>query len=418
MSATSSSACAADAAPSRRRLLGHLGWYGAAEVAGRVTRLATTVVLARQLESVELGVAAAALTGFEIIRALVNSGLGQALIRAPQEQLAATCATVNRLAWAMCCAVAAFQAAIGLGMQAMGIGGGAGLMLAVLAGVYLVMAPGLVPVYLILRDQRLHVTAGVSVAQVVADNVLTILLVLAGFGAWGVVLPKLLVAPIWLAGVRRAQPWRRDRAAGFAPAGPLLRYAGPVLGADLLVTARMNLDNLLVGSILGVEALGFYFFIFNAGIGFSLSLTSALSNVLFPHLAAARGDRAALVRAFDRALRSIVPGVAALIALQAAAAIFYVPLVFGARWEGAAMLVALLCASAVTRPFADAGSQLLRAAGAARTDLFISAANTIVYLSVFAACLPFGLSIAITALTLTATVLQVGAVLVARHTVR
>jgi PST family polysaccharide transporter len=300
-------------------------------------------------------------------------------------------------------------------MLQLGLAGDAGAMLAMLAGVYLVMAPGLVPVYLIQRQGRLQVLARIGMAQVLADNLLTIILVLSGMGAWGVVLPKLLVAPIWLLAVRRTQPWRRNPAAGFVPDAELLRFAAPVLGSEILAAARFNLDNLMVGAVLGVEALGLYFFVFNAGVGFSLSLTNALANVLFPHFAAAREQAGALREALDRAFRRIVPAIAALIALQAAAALFYVPIVFGARWEGAAGLVALLCASAITRPFAEAAAQAMRAAGLGGRELRWAMFGTTAYLGCFALALPFGLPTAIAVLTVTATLLQLGLAIAARR---
>ena len=400
---------------SQRRLLGHLGWYGAAEMLGRVGRIGTTVVLARQLDSAELGVAAIALTLFELIRVLANHGLGQAVIRASAERLDATCATAGRLAWLLCIAVASLQLSLGTGMTVLQIGGEAGAMLAVLSGVYLVMAPGLVPVYLILRQGRLQVTARIGMAQVLADNLLTIILVLSGLGAWGEVLPKLLVAPIWLLAVRHSQPWRRNPAAGFVPYAELLRFAAPVLGSEILAAGRFNLDNLLVGAVLGVEALGLYYFVFNAGIGFSLSLTNALASILFPHFSAARERSGALREALDRAFRRIVPAIAGLIALQAAAALVYVPIVFGARWEGAAGLVALLCASAITRPFAEAAAQAMRASGLGGLELRWAMFGTIVYLGCFALALPFGLPVAIAVLTVTASLLQVGLAIAARR---
>lgn len=382
---------------------------------GRVSRIGATVVLARQLDSAELGVAAIALTLFELIRVLANNGLGQAVIRASAERLDATCATAARLAWVLCLGVALLQAGLGLAMTQAGVAGEAGLMLAALAGVYICMAPGLVPVYLILRDGRMKVTAGISLAQVLADNALTIILVLSGFGAWGVVLPKLLVAPIWLVAVRRAQPWRRNRLAGTVPSLELLRFAAPVLGSEILTAARFNLDNLLVGSILGIEALGLYYFIFNAGIGFSLSLTNALSTIIFPHFAAAQGRAGEIRAALDRAMRGIIPAIAALIGLQALAALLYVPIVFGARWEGAAGLVALLCASAISRPFADASAQAMRAGGMAGKELRWAIFGTAAYLGCFAAALPFGLPVAVVVLAITATLLQLAFAAAARR---
>jgi PST family polysaccharide transporter len=241
----------------------------------------------------------------------------------------------------------------------------------------------------------------------VADNLLTAGLVLAGFGAWAVVLPKLLVAPIWLVGVRRCQPWRPDREAGRVPDKEIWRFAVPVLGSEILATARLNLDKLLVGCFLGLPALGTYYFIFNAGIGFSLSLTGALSTAIYPHLAET-SDAGTMLRRFDRAVLTVVLPAAGLIALQSAASLLYVPLVFGAHWRDSAPLVALLCLSAVTKPIADAAAQLLRAANRTGTEFAGSLGLTALYLGGFAIGLQYGLGAGVLAMTIVATILHLG----------
>jgi hypothetical protein len=38
--------------------------------------------------------------------------------------------------------------------------------------------------------------------QVIADNGLTAILALCGLGMWAIILPKLIVAPIWTIGIR------------------------------------------------------------------------------------------------------------------------------------------------------------------------------------------------------------------------
>jgi O-antigen/teichoic acid export membrane protein len=399
-----------------RRLLSNIAWYGSAEIASRLTRLVTTVVLARLLSSTELGVAAAALTCFELIRVLANTGIGQAVIRAPAETLAATCNTAHRLVWFVCGGIAALQTAVGLVVAAGGWGGRAGLMVAVLSAVYLVMAPGLVPVYLILRANRLRVTATIAAQQVAADNLLTAVLAFAGFGAWAVVLPKLIVAPIWLIGVRRAQKWQPDPLAGEVPARAIWRFAAPVLGSEILTTLRLNVDNLLVGGIVGLSALGTYYFAFNAGIGFSLSLTGALSTAFFPHLAECPNPTA-MLRRFDRALLTVTLPAALLIAVQAAASLFSVPLVFGARWADAAPLVALLCLSAVTRPLSDSATQLLRAANRPSIEFAASIVVTGVYLGAFAIGLMGGLMSGVAVIAVVATLLQLTYAIAARSVV-
>lgn len=396
-------------------LLRNLGAYGMAEIVARITRLATTVVLARLMTPAEFGVAATALTGFELLRTLANNGIGQAVIRAPAEKLQDTCRSAWRAGWRVCLGVAALQVAVAAVLLTLPGWETAGWMLGSLAGVYLAMPPGLVNVYLLQREGQARDIAVVATAQVIADNLLTLLLALAGLGAWAIVLPKLMTAPIWLLGMRMRNPWRHDGGPGVPLAG-LMRGAVPVLGSEVLATLRLNLDKLLVGALLGVEALGLYYFIFNAGIGISLSLTGALSMAVLPYIAAG-GTRIAMLARFDRALVAAVVPIGLIIALQAAASPFYVPLVFGERWAAVAPLVALLCASAIAKPAADAAAQLLRAAGKPRRELAFWALFTVAYLASFAAALPFGLPAAILMLCVVATVLQLGFAAAARAAV-
>ncbi len=394
-------------------LLRNLGWFGLAELMARVSRLFATVLLARSLDVAEFGVAAAALTAFEIIRVLPNTGVGHAVVRTPSDQLNDTCVTAYHIVWAICISTAILQVAIGIVLLLM-VNLDAGTMLSVLAGVYLFMAPGLVNSYLVLRAGRFRTMAVIATAQIIVDNTLAIALALLGFGAWALVLPKLLVAPIWMFGMRRAYPLPFDHSASRVSAEPLLRFSLPVLGTEMLTAARFNMDNLLVGAILGLDALGLYYFVFNAGVGFSLSLTTALKSVLFPHLAKAVREGPNVLQRFDCAVGSVVLASSLLIGLQAIGSLFYVPIVFGAKWAYAAPLVATMCASAVARPVADATAQLLRAIGRPGWELAGSLAMTTIYLGAFAGALPFGLPVAVGVLAGTATLLQVGFAVIIR----
>lgn len=387
-------------------LLRNAGWYGLAEIVSRVSRLLTTIVLARMLSAADLGVAAIAITCFELVRVLTSNGIGQWIVRTSDDRLAAACNTAHRAAVIACLGAAAVQIAVGLGVSwLMGRGESLGMMVC-LAGVYLIMIPGLVPVYLLQRDQRFRALAGVGVTQVMADNVLTAILALAGFGAWAIVLPKLLTAPVWLFGVLRLQRWRHDATAGAQPMAELVRFCAPVLGSECLTALRLNLDKLLVWALLGVEMLGVYYFAFNAGIGLSLVLTTALSNSLYPQLAALSANPAEMMKRFASASRRLVTPVAAVLALQSAAAFVYVPLVFGKHWSHAAALVAALCASAISKPFYDAACQLVRAAGSPRIELMSSAVLTTATLSALAAGLTNGLGTGIAIYAAVAFVMQ------------
>jgi O-antigen/teichoic acid export membrane protein len=269
-----------------------------------------------------------------------------------------------------------------------------------------------------MRANRLGTVARISTVQLVADNALTAALAMIGLGAWAVVLPKLLTAPLWVVGMRRAGSWSPDRAVTPAPAAELVRFAAPVLGSELLAAARLNLDKMIVAAVLGLEVLGVYYFAFNAGLGLSLSLTTALTASVYPALAALSAHRGDMLARFDSILwRNALP-VSLIIALQAAAALIYVPIVFGEKWADTAPLVALLCVSALTRPVWDAAAQLLRAAGLPGYELAGAVVYTVVYLGAFAALLPLGLQAGISAVAIVALLLNVGLAILARKIVR
>lgn len=396
------------------RLVRNVGWYGLAEFANRFTRIITTVILARWLIPHDFGIAAIAITTFEIVRVLAQNGIGQAVIRAPAASLEGWCATAQRASWIACAGAFTLQVAVGaviahvIGRQDVF------WMIAALAVVLLTLPFGQVQSFLIARANRLHIVAGIAVVQVATDNLLTAALAIAGWGAWAVVLPKLLVAPIWVIGMRRGHSWKRDPAAGYVSMAELRRFTLPIIGSELLVAARFNLDKVLVGAILGVEALGIYYFIFNAGVGFSLSLTSSLASSVYPHLAEVASNPRTLIERYDSLVRRAAIPCAAVIALQATLSLVYVPIVFGARWDHVAWLVAVLCCSAVVKPMFDCASQLLRASGQPRTEFLASLNLTAFSLSALTLALPYGLAYGVIAQSLTAIAVQVATALLVR----
>lgn len=380
------------------RVLCNLGWYSLAEVGVRVSRLVTTIVLARLLLPEDYGLVAIALTAFEMVRVLANNGVGLTIVRAKVDDLERVCTTAFRISLGVVAGMVVLQLGVGALLAARTGRSDLFVMLAVLAASFLILPFTEVNYCRLLRAQRLKTIAGITATQVLLDNALTAALALAGFHVWAVILPKLLTAPVYAALLWRAEPWRPNLALASMPMAPIIRFALPVLGTEMLTSLRFNLDKVLVGAMLGVQALGIYSFAFNAGLGLSFTFTAALSASLYPHFCEVAQDRYALVARIDRALKSSVLLIVSVIALQSVAALVYVPIVFGDRWAFAAPLVAMLCASGIARPLFEAASQALRARGETHLDFAASMLFTTVLLSAFALALPSGLEIAITIL--------------------
>ncbi|MFT5510172.1 MAG: O-antigen/teichoic acid export membrane protein [Hyphomicrobiaceae bacterium] len=400
------------------KLLRNFGLLGLGEGANRITRIVTTIVLARYLGAVEFGIAATAITCFELVRVFAQNGLSQMVVRAPEKELAATCNTAYRLILVICIFMAALQLAAGAVLAWLTGRPELFAMIACLVGVYAVMPSSMVQHWLLQREYRMGTIAGIDAAQVCTDNLLTAGLAICGFGAWAIVLPKLLTAPIFWFGTRRAIKWRYDRSAGGMPLGETIRFCLPILASEILVAVRGNADNMLVGSILGLEALGIYYFAYNAGYGLSSVLTNALAAVSFPHLASAKLAMSKLVERFDHAMLYLALPISAIIALQALAVPYYVPLLFGDKWDSVVLIVSILCLSATTRSCFDLSAQLLRAGGLQNQEFAASTLFTITLLSTFAVALLFGLLTGVTVLCISSVAMQLAFAFWARRRIR
>lgn len=336
-----------------------LAAFGSAEMATRVVRILTIVVIARQVSPTIMGLAALALSLFEIVRVLANAGIGQRIIAADDDSLAAVCNTAHRLFWLWCLMVCAVQLMLS-GILALAGMHDIARMLTVLSGVYLLMPGGLVQAFLLMREERFATIASIAAGQTIADHLLTLGLVLIWPSAWAIVLPKLLTAPLWLIGMRRARRWASSPEAGLAPWRDFIGFGASILVCEMTNAARAQLDKLLIGAFFGVQALGIYYFAFNAGLGMTTSFIVALGQVLFPRLSAAPDAMARRRRCRQGLVLGLVLFLPVL-AAQVGLAHWYVPLVFGEQWRDAAPLVAVLALGGVPMIFAAVASAWLRA---------------------------------------------------------
>lgn len=369
------------------RLVRNLGWMTAAETVSRLGRIVTAIILARTMDMTTFGVAAMAITVFELTRIFTENGIGAAVIRAPDETVAAIANTAHRMMWIVCIGLSVLQAGVGLVALHLFPDTDIGWMIFALSGVYLVMPFGLVHAYMLIRAERMKRLAVIASSQTLADHLLTAVLALSGFGAWSIVLPKILTTPIWLFGVRHGKPWKRDAHTGYHQVWQILQFSVPVLLSELAVAAREQCDKLLISAFFGLEVLGLYYFAFNAGLGLSTALNRALNAALYPFLCATEKDGTSLEARFRRALLLAALPLAGVYCAQAAGALIYVPMLFGTNWTHAAPLVALLCLGGPARLLLDSVRIYWRASGHTAHEFKLSlafAAGTLLPIPMFA----------------------------------
>ncbi len=348
-----------------------LGAMGSAQLAMRVSRLATTVLLTRLLSPADFGLAAVVLTVYELVALFTRNGISAKVVQASPDELDRVAATAQNLTWVVCGALVLVQLAIAVPFARLYGDESLALPIALMALIYLATPLCNIQGAMLQREGRLNRIALAGGVQVVVDNILTAILAALGFGMWAIVLPKLLVAPIWVVYLRYGHAWRPSRQPGGAFAGwrPIASFSRHVLGVEILTTAQANVDNLIVGYCLGIEALGVYYFAFNAGLGITLGLVNSFGVAVYPHLAAVRSNRAALAARFRQSRQTLGFIVVPLVLAQTLLAPLYVPIIFGAKWHDAIPVLMLICLSALPRPFASATSQLLKAVGRPDVEL-------------------------------------------------
>ena len=353
----------------QNRFLQNLAWLGMSEVFVRVTRLVTAIVLARLMDPLIFGLAALVLTINELIRVFNRNGIGAKIVQCAEEDLDDITNTAYRLNFVFCIVLFILQCLLAYPLAAFYDTPELVPMLQVLSVTYLLMPFGMVQAALVQRAQRLKTTALIDGMQVGIDNIITTVLAVFGLGAWAIILPKFLTSPIWVIGYRRAFKWVPSKGVWrFNLWQEVLKFGRYYLSIELLKTARLNLDNMIIARLLGMEALGIYYFARNAGLGFSLTLINAISSALYPNLCEVQDNLTELRKRFVANLKSIVLIAVPLISLQAGLAFIYVPIVFGEQWVMAVPILTLLCLSALPRPLAESASTLLLATGRINTD--------------------------------------------------
>lgn len=350
-------------------LVRNISCLGASEIAIRITRLLTAAILARQLSPHEFGIIAIAMTVQEITQTLTRNGIGAKIVQTQDHALASTCNRVYRLNWQINSLLFFIQCALARPIADFYQDESLFFLIISLAVPYLIYPFAMVQVYLVQRENKLQITALANGSQVSIDNISSAIMALSGLGVWSVILPKLIVAPLWVVFYRSIQSWRASKSTRKDHLQQdILAFSCRVLGSELCTTGRRHIDKLLIGHFLGLDILGIYYFAVNAGLGLSLSLVAAFNTAFYPHLCKVNQSLPGLRKEFRKGLKLISLLSLIIFTSQALLAPWYVPLIFGSEWLHALPIILILILSAILRPVADACSQMLRAINNPRVD--------------------------------------------------
>lgn len=221
---------------------------------------------------------------------------------------------------------------------------------------------------LLLRELRFRTVAAIEVVEVALRVTTTSVLAVAGFGAmavvWGqvggIALRGILVVT---AGWRLFRPrfhFRRTDLHGYIDFG-VWQLASRALGF-----AAFRIDQVIIGAMLGGEALGAWYFAQSLVVRLREAVNVAVTKVAFPVLARLQDDVRALRSEFLGILELVLAlNAPILLGLAALAPRWLVP-IFGERWSGTEPLLQAVALLAALRALRNPSGVLALARGRAR----------------------------------------------------
>jgi O-antigen/teichoic acid export membrane protein len=353
-----------------------LTWSFLNTVVGRAGTMLVGIVLARLLSPADYGVFAVALVALNALLSVNELGVSLAIVRWPGslERIGPTVTTLSLAASALL--YAACYAAAPWASAAMGSPEAAGVLRLLCAGV-LIDGATAVPVALLTRNFRQDQRMLADLTSFGIGTAVSLGLAVAGFGAWSLAWGRLAGngSSALLLFAMAPRRWRP----GFdrAEARKLLAFGLPLAGSSLLVFAMLNLDYVLVGSVLGQVALGLYLMAFNLSSWPVNVFSMAVRRVSLAGFSRLQDAEERMEAAFCRALALLAAATIPVCVLLGLLATQVVRLLYGEQWVPAAQALAFLAVLGAVRVATELAYDFLVAAGRSRATLWLQALWTV-----------------------------------------
>lgn len=238
----------------------------------------------------------------------------------------------------------------------------------VLALTFVISSIGTVPSMLLEKELEFKKKVLPDTLPQIGYALLTIGLALKGYGVWSLVYGQILSAVLTAGLIWIISKWRPVFRFDKKVALEMFKYSKHILGASFMVFITLNIDQVIIGRILGIEALGFYALAYTIANLPSTQITQLVSRIMFPVYSKLQDDKNALRSAYLKVLSYV-----SMIAVPMAFGIFviapdFVKVVLGEKWMPAVPVLQVLTIAGLIRSIAAVGGFLFTGSGRADLD--------------------------------------------------
>lgn len=234
------------------------------------------------------------------------------------------------------------------------------------------------------RELRFRELSYSDIFASLAAGVVAIVMASRGFGVWSLVANQFLfilltaVAYGWWVRPQFRLPLNREITSR------LWRYGAPLTGSSLLFKFYDNADYLVVGRVLGSEALGFYSVAFRLAMLINERISSVINRVAFPSFANLKDDTPKVIGHWFAVSKRVTLLTFPLLVWLGFNAQDFILVALGARWLPAALPLQFLCVMTAVKILTNIVGQVLIAVGypavAFRYDLLNAIALPVAFL--------------------------------------
>lgn len=325
----------------KQLVLSGSAWSLARTGVDQVIRFAVFVTLARLLEPTDFGLFALATIFIDIGRILAMTGWSEAVIRAPE----VSDRFLSTVFWSIAgttTVAAVVIAALSFPIANLLNEPAAALILIALSAALMLGPLGAVHWAIATKEFRNRALTLTGVATSLIGSGVVVAAAFAGLGVWSFVIQQIVVGVLSAFLLWPIIPWRPSFTYDLREAKRIFGFSSNLIGAQLLQTGIVRVQDFIAGVAISPAALGQYRI---AGRGYEIInqvCIMPLSAMAMPALSRLQSDPAAFGRAYTRML-SLTSAIAvpAMLGFSAVATLA-IPLVFGAKWAPAIPVVQVL----------------------------------------------------------------------------
>jgi O-antigen/teichoic acid export membrane protein len=351
--------------------LANIGYNAIAKVMTMAVTMVTSAILARNLSASDFGVVGIAMSVIGLFQRFSDIGINSSLIqrRALDKKVLETAQTLNLiLVGALFLCALIFGPFTGSAFKSPAVP----RVISVLAFGLLISTFGFLPSALLAREMKFAKLRVPSVGGTLVRGLVAVGCALAGWSYWSLVAGNLAGSFAMAVLLRIVRPVKAKLRVYRDNAKQLLLFGLPLWGSGLLVFAVFNLDNFVIGSVIGTTMLGYYTVAMTWSTFISGTLYETVHSVLFPRFSQIQLDRAYLTELYYRSLRVIM-----FISVMANAALFsvaggFLVTILGKgtpRWLPSLGPLQILCVYGALRASIEPVGPVIMALG--RTKLFL-----------------------------------------------